>query len=81
MIKMMVDPYEGLQNGQTKRCTVLVKNPVTSDVNAYFRDVAQGGATPPLEWLQAAEVHFLLAEAALAGYNVGGTAQSYYESG
>ena len=75
------DPYEGLQNGQTKVALGTSKNPVTSDVNVYFRDVAQGGANPPLEWLQAAEVHFLLAEAALAGYNVGGTAQSYYESG
>lgn len=33
------------------------------------------------EFMQAAEVHFLLAEAALAGYSVGGTAQQYYESG
>ena len=31
--------------------------------------------------MRASEVHFLLAEAALSGYNVGGTAKQYYESG
>lgn len=74
-------PYEGLQNGQTKVALGVSQNPITSDVNVYYRDVAQGGANPPLELMQAAEVHLLLAEAALAGYNVGGTAQQYYESG
>ena len=74
-------PYEGLQNGQTKVALGVSQNPITSDVNVYFRDVAQGGTNPPLEFMQAAEVHLLLAEAALAGYNVGGSAQQYYESG
>lgn len=34
-----------------------------------------------LTWLNAAEVYFLLAEAALRGWNVDGTAQEYYEAG
>lgn len=35
----------------------------------------------PLMWMNAAEVSFLRAEAALRGWNVGGTAQAFYEQG
>ena len=35
----------------------------------------------PLQWMTAAEVSFLLAEGALRGWNMGGTAQSFYEQG
>ncbi|MDA8850647.1 SusD/RagB family nutrient-binding outer membrane lipoprotein [Flavobacteriaceae bacterium] len=73
--------YEGLQNGQTKVALGDSKNAGHSDVNVSFRDVAKGGANPAIEIMRASEVHFLLAEAALAGYSVGGTAKSYYESG
>ena len=72
--------YEGLQNGQSK-VTLGTSQNFHSDISVTYRDVANGGANPPLEFMQAAEVHFLLAEAALAGYSVGGTAQQYYESG
>lgn len=34
-----------------------------------------------LEWLNAAEVYFLRAEAALRGWNAGGSAKEFYESG
>ncbi|NIQ56780.1 MAG: SusD/RagB family nutrient-binding outer membrane lipoprotein, partial [Gammaproteobacteria bacterium] len=44
----------------------------TSDANS---------ATTPAWLLHAAEVHFLLAEAALNGWAVGGTAQGHYEAG
>ncbi len=37
--------------------------------------------TLPGNIITAAEVHFLLAEAAARGYNVGGTAQEYFEEG
>lgn len=74
-------PYEGLQNGQTKVALGTSKNSGHSDVNVYYRDVAKGGSNPSIDVMLASEVHFLLAEAALAGYNVGGSAQSYYESG
>ena len=73
--------YEGLQNGQTKVALGDSKNAGHSDVNVSFRDVAKGGANPAIEIMRASEVHFLLSEAALAGYSVGGTAKSYYESG
>lgn len=75
------NPYEGLQNGQTKVTLGTSQNAGHSDVNVAFRDVANGGVNPPIELMRASEVHFLLAEAALAGYSVGGTAKSYYESG
>jgi hypothetical protein len=74
-------PYEGLQNGQTKVTLGTSQNANHSDVNVFYRDVAKGGANPYIELMRAAEVHFLLAEAALAGYNVGGIAKDYYESG
>lgn len=74
-------PFEGLQNGQTKVTLGTSQNAGHSDINVAFRDVAKGGNNPPLELFRASEVHFLLAEAALAGYNVGGSAKTYYESG
>lgn len=37
--------------------------------------------TTPIVWMTAAESHFLRAEAALRGWNMGGSAQSFYESG
>ncbi|WP_316805617.1 SusD/RagB family nutrient-binding outer membrane lipoprotein [Pedobacter nototheniae] len=35
----------------------------------------------PMPWMQASEVYFLLAEGAIRGWNMGGTAQNFYESG
>jgi hypothetical protein len=40
--------------------------------------IVENGMIP---WFNAAESHFLKAEGALKGWNVGGTAQSFYESG
>jgi len=37
--------------------------------------------TTPIVWMTAAESHFLRAEAALRGWDMGGTAQAFYESG
>src|SRR6185437_15908337 len=37
--------------------------------------------TTPIRWMSAAEMHFLRAEGALRGWNMGGTAQSLYETG
>lgn len=74
-------PYEGLQNGQTKVALGTSKNAGHSDLNVFYRNVAQGGANPSIDIMRASEVHFLLAEAALAGFSVGGSAKDYYESG
>ena len=35
----------------------------------------------PIQWMTAAEVYFLRAEGALRGWNMGGTAQSFYQQG
>jgi len=61
--------------------------PTISRIGAYWRG-GQGSvatypasATTPTLLITAAEVHFLLAEAAYRGWNVGGTAQAHYEMG
>lgn len=38
-------------------------------------------STTPIVWMTAAESYFLRAEAALRGWNMGGTAKSFYEAG
>lgn len=38
-------------------------------------------STTPIVWMTAAESYFLRAEGALRGWNMGGTAQSFYEAG
>lgn len=62
-------------------------------VNAVRTGIAQSGTAydnasrpnivseTPTYWLKASEVFFLKAEAALAGFNVGGTAKQFYEEG
>jgi hypothetical protein len=77
--------YRGAQN------SVDVKDvpplPTLSRIGSYWRGgpgaVADypGSATTPSLLMTAAEVHFLLAEAALNGWSVPGTAQGHYEAG
>ncbi|WP_420321347.1 SusD/RagB family nutrient-binding outer membrane lipoprotein [Flagellimonas sp.] len=74
-------PYEGLLNGQTRVSLETSKNAGHSDLATRFIDVAKGGENPPIEIMNAAEVFFLRAEGALAGWSMGGTAQSLYEDG
>ncbi|MRH99256.1 SusD/RagB family nutrient-binding outer membrane lipoprotein [Kriegella sp. EG-1] len=74
-------PYEGLLNGQTKVSLETSKNAGHSDVGVKFVDVAKGGINPPIEVMNAAEVYFLRAEGALAGWAMGGSAQELYEMG
>ena len=51
--------------------------------NDAFRDSSRPAitSTTPTYWMCASEVYFLLAEAALHGFAVGGTAESLYEKG
>lgn len=74
-------PYEGLLNGQTKISLEAGQNNKHSDLGVKFLNVGRGGSNPPIEVMNAAEVAFLRAEGALAGWNMGGTAQSFYEEG
>ncbi|MFM1879291.1 MAG: hypothetical protein RLZZ241_2157 [Bacteroidota bacterium] len=74
-------PYEGLQNGQRKVDLETSKNAGHSDLATKFIDVAKGGTNPPIELMNAAEIYFLRAEGALAGWSMGGSAQGLYEEG
>lgn len=51
--------------------------------NDAFRDSSRPAitSTTPTYWMRASEVYFLLAEAALHGFAVGGSAESLYEKG
>ena len=51
--------------------------------NDAFKDSSRPAitSTTPAYWMRASEVYFLLAEAALHGFAVGGTAESLYEKG
>ena len=51
--------------------------------NDAFKDSSRPAitSTTPTYWMRASEVYFLLAEAALRGFAVGGTAESLYEKG
>ena len=51
--------------------------------NDAFKDSSRPAitSTTPTYWMRASEVYFLLAESALHGFAVGGTAESLYEKG
>ena len=51
--------------------------------NDAFKDSSRPAitSTTPTYWMRASEVYFLLAEAALHGFAVGGTAEALYEKG
>lgn len=71
-------PYEGLRNGQLKVNKTPALNGNNSDMNTRW---LPSGPNPPIKVMTAAEVFFLRAEAALEGYNAGGTAEDLYNSG
>jgi Susd and RagB outer membrane lipoprotein len=75
--------YHGTRNGMnvTQVAAAVSKNGTNlSNINTdRWSDVTQ--ATTPLNVMYAAETYFLLAEAALNGWNVGGTPQQLYEQG
>jgi hypothetical protein len=75
--------YHGTRNGMnvTQVAAAVSKNGTNlSNINTTrWSDATQ--ATTPLNVMYAAETYFLLAEAALNGWNVGGTPQQFYEAG
>jgi hypothetical protein len=75
--------YHGTRNGMNVTqvaAAVSLNGTNLSNINtARWSDVTQ--ATTPLNVMYAAESYFSLAEAALNGWNVGGTAQQFYEQG
>lgn len=73
-------PYEGMRNGQSKVDKQGTNfNAQASDMAAAY--TAAGAAGPDYVVMNAAESYFLRAEGALEGWNMGGTAQSFYEQG
>lgn len=63
--------YQGLRSGITI--------PDGDVAHAYSNFKVE--KTSPMMWMNAAEVSFLRAEGALRGWNMGGTAQEFYEQG
>ena len=49
--------------------------------NKYTNQVGNNSISNALPWMKVAEVYFLRAEGALRGWNMGGSAQQFYEDG
>jgi len=64
--------YHGIRNGITITNKSLYTDPF-STLNVQ--------PTTPIRWMSAAEMYFLRAEGAIRGWNMGGSAQSLYETG
>ncbi len=71
-----IDPYEYNLNSEGARGG---KNPYVSKMNAVFNQKTDGGEFLNARLMSAAEVHFLMAEAAQRGW--GSDAQAHYEMG
>lgn len=77
-------PYRGLRNGLAKaEIDGPALNPAHSDMGTAFVNQGRGGsaAGPPMRVMSTAEVYFLRAEGALEGWNMGGSAQEFYNKG
>lgn len=64
--------YHGIRNGINITSKSLYTTPF-STLNV--------SSETPLRWMSAAEMYFLKAEGAVRGWNMGGTAQNFYQSG
>lgn len=74
--------FHGMRNGMPiVDKTRSGNNPRGSDMGMRWRPLAQGGENYDMVVLRAPEVAFLRAEGALRGWNMGGTAQDFYEQG
>lgn len=74
------DVYRGQPNGVPDG--EIFPLATVSRIGDLWRDTDNNAsAATPFYLFTAAETHFLLAEAALNGWNVGGTAQGHYEAG
>ncbi|MBC9794682.1 RagB/SusD family nutrient uptake outer membrane protein [Sinomicrobium weinanense] len=68
--------YEGEYKG--------IRSGIAIDSKGTYQDFSAIGdliEKPEIQWMNAAEVYFLRAEGALRGWNMGGDARSFYESG
>ncbi|MDE6872139.1 MAG: SusD/RagB family nutrient-binding outer membrane lipoprotein [Bacteroidales bacterium] len=73
--------YQGIRAGMAN---TILKNsyaPEEGYVTSCKFSIPVTGSTADVVWMRASETYFLLAEAALRGWDVGGTAASFYEEG
>jgi Susd and RagB outer membrane lipoprotein len=75
--KQFPDKFKGIRNG----IEISDKANLGKDLRTNFSKVGQVGKTSKFVWMSYAEVCFLKAEGALRGWNMGGTAQGFYEQG
>lgn len=76
--------YNGLRNGLTSaQRTSAIRSGAAGNsfVAKQWLPLADGGSNPYVPVMTAAEVCFLKAEGALRGWNMGGTAESFYNQG
>ncbi len=76
--------FHGIRNGLTAaQRTADIRSGASGNsfVAKQWLPLADGGSNPYVPVLTAAEVAFLKAEGALRGWNMGGTAQSFYNQG
>jgi len=71
--KSSASDYRGIRNGISIAAKATYSEGPFSSLNI--------SATSPIIWMGPAEAYFLRAEGALRGWNMGGTAQSFYETG
>ena len=77
-------PHKGLRNGLSREELGTPNlNDLHSDMGTIFLNEGRGGSAAGEPWrvLSAAEAQFLLAEGAVEGWAMGGTAQEFYEKG
>lgn len=75
------DGYKGLRNGLPASEKTADINNAHSFVDTKWLPIADGGSNLPNLVMSAAEVFFLCAEGALRGWNMGGTAEDFYNQG
>ena len=74
-------PYEGMRNGLPRTEKGPALNSIYSDMGVDWLNDNRGGSNPPLRVMAASEVYFLRAEGALEGWNMGGSAEEFYNEG
>lgn len=73
--------FKGVRNGLNPTQQALAENSPNANSNMHPRWLQVSRDNTPIHVILSAESHFLRAEGALKGWNMGGTAKSFYETG
>lgn len=73
--------YYGARNGLPKTDKGTFLNPNYSYMDSKWMSLEGEGTNPDIRVMNAAEIYFLLAEGALRGWNMNGTAEEFYDDG